>query len=164
MQKWVLLLRKETDLANIVQVDVLNPRHLTIHAMLHRHSWRVLRVPEGAHARQVHPCLHTQSFILHKAASGLICVQGRSISDLHGRPHLCPRSFRSRALAGDHSNMCTLRQIQSFLGLSVRPHDSSSQRCQLSMQEHACLLLLTMVFVRADTLVTKPESARLPML
>ncbi len=112
MQKWVLLLRKETDLANIVQVDVLNPRHLTIHAMLHRHSWRVLRVPEGAHARQVHSLpAHPELHFTQSSKWTHLCARDPSATSMGGRIFAQDPS-RSRALAGDHSNLCTLRQIQ----------------------------------------------------
>ena len=45
--------RKESHLANIVQVYVLRAGHLAIHAMLQGHGRRVLRIPERTNASQV---------------------------------------------------------------------------------------------------------------
>ena len=53
-----LLQQRPSYLNHIVQVEVLDARHVAIHAVLHRHCWCVLCVPERAHAGQVHPSLH----------------------------------------------------------------------------------------------------------
>lgn len=53
---------KRSHLTNVVHVYILQTRHLTIHAMLHGHRWRVVCVPEWAHAGQIHPCLHMQVY------------------------------------------------------------------------------------------------------
>ena len=47
-----------THLAHILQVAILDGRHLAIHAVLHRHARRVVRIPKGAHACQIHSSLH----------------------------------------------------------------------------------------------------------
>ena len=54
-------------LSHIVDVAILDSGHLAIHAVLHRHARRVVRVPKGAHACQIHPSLHVRD-LSRKAA------------------------------------------------------------------------------------------------
>lgn len=53
-----LLQQKPSYLICIVQVEVVDARHVAIHAVLHRHCRCVLCIPERAHSSQVHPSLH----------------------------------------------------------------------------------------------------------
>ena len=66
-----------THLTYIVQVAILDAGHLAIHAVLHRHARRVMRVSKGAHACQIHAGLHK-----HDTSHSMlrICAQALSLS------------------------------------------------------------------------------------